>query len=157
MEIIHWFTNHGESLLQSAGIIGGLVFTGISLRSEAKARRISNLIALTQQHRDIWKQLYEQPELARVLNPSVDLKTDPVRREERLLVRFLILYLGAVYKATEFDELLRPDGMQKDVREFFALPIPTAVWQELKKFQDENLVLFIERLQKKRSDWNSKV
>ncbi len=148
MEIIHWFTVHGESLLQSAGIIGGLVFTGISLRSEAKSRRISNLIALTQQHRDIWKQLYEQPELVRVLDPSVDLETDPVSREERLLVRFLILYLGAVFKATEFDELLRPDGMAKDVKEFFALPIPGAVWQELKKLQDETLVLFIDRLSK---------
>jgi hypothetical protein len=38
----NWFT-----FLQSLGIIGGLLFTRFSLRTDARVRRIGNLITIT--------------------------------------------------------------------------------------------------------------
>jgi hypothetical protein len=146
MEIVRIVLHHAESVLQSVGIIAGLFFTGFSLRSEARARRIGNLILLTQQHRDIWAQLYERPDLSRVLDPNANILSEPPTSEERLFVRFLILYLGTVYRAIRFDEILRPDGLTRDVKEFFALPIPKQIWSELEAYQDRDFVKFIYEL-----------
>lgn len=146
MEILHWLLQHGQSAIETIGIIAGLIFTGTSLRSETKARRVGNLIALTAQHRDIWKQVYEHPELTRVSDPQANLKANPPSAGEALFVRFLILYLGTLYRSIRLDELLKPDGMERDVRDFFALPIPREVWRELKKFQDRDFVTFIDRI-----------
>jgi len=35
-------------------------------------------------------------------------------------------------------------GLKKDVREFFSLPIPRAVWNEMKSYQDSDFVRFVE-------------
>jgi hypothetical protein len=49
MEFGNWLRDHWFVLLQSAGIIGGLLFTGISLRIDARVRRVGNLLAITAQ------------------------------------------------------------------------------------------------------------
>lgn len=36
------------------------------------------------------------------------------------------------------------EGMQKDIKAFFSLPIPKAVWEQVKPFQDEDFVEFVE-------------
>lgn len=101
---------------------------------------------MTEQQRDIWKQLYEHPELTRVLDAKANLKARPLSGDEALFVRFLILYLGTLYRAIKSDELLRPDGLERDVRNFFVLPIPREVWKDSKKFQDVDFVAFIDKL-----------
>jgi hypothetical protein len=57
-------------------------FTAVSLRSETETRRISNLLTLTEGHRDIWSIVLEHPGLARVLDASVDLSVTPVTLKE---------------------------------------------------------------------------
>ena len=36
------------------------------------------------------------------------------------------------------------NGLREDVANFFNLPIPNAVWQEMKIFQDSDFVRFVE-------------
>ena len=69
-----WIAQNWFNILSSIGIIGSLLFTGISLRSETTTRRIGNLLLLTQSQRELWSELFSHPRLARVLEPKADVK-----------------------------------------------------------------------------------
>jgi hypothetical protein len=144
MEALHWVALHWLDLLQSIGIVGGLLFTAHTIRADAKSRRIANLIAFTQQHREIWKQMYERPELARVLQDKVNLTRSPITTDERLFAKLLILHLDSVHRAMKEDMFVSLSGLQTDIRMSFARPILRAVWEELKELQDADFVAFVE-------------
>jgi len=120
------------------------VFTGLALRWDVKSRRIGNLINLTDAHREIWSQLYCTPKLARVLDPNANLEETPISETERLFVTLLILHLSSVYHALEEGLSVRPDRLRQDIMELFSMPIPRAVWEEIKPFQDCEFVWFVE-------------
>ncbi|MEW6159365.1 MAG: DUF6082 family protein [Verrucomicrobiota bacterium] len=144
MEVLTWISAHWLDLLQSVGIICGLLFTVYTIRADARARRISNMIAVAQQHRDIWKQMYERPELARVLDPAADLSTAPITAEERLFAKLLILHLDSVHRAMKEKMFVTLEGLQTDIRMSFAMPILRTVWHEMKSLHDDEFVEFIE-------------
>ena len=144
MELWDWFGHNWFVLLQSAGIIGSLLFTAFTIRSDLKERRIANLFALTQNHRDIWENLFSLPELARVLDPSPDLGKAPITARERLFVLLIILHLNAAFRAFESGLLKKPEELQRDIYTLFSLPIPKIVWQRMKEFQDTDFVCFVE-------------
>jgi len=139
-----WGAQHWLDLLQSVGIVGGLFFTAYTIWKDEHARRISNSIAITDQHRQIWNELYDRAELSRVLAKDADVTKRPVSNQEALFVKTLILHLGTVYRAMKHGEFVKLDGLRRDVREFFTLPIPREVWQRAKSFQDRDFVKFIE-------------
>lgn len=143
MEGWRWLVQHAYTILQGAGIIGGLFYTALGFQREGTARRMANQIALTNQHRDIWEQLYERPELGRILEPQLNLKKHPPTRQEILFVNLLILHLNNWVQAIEKRELDRPEGLRKDVREFFALPIPRFVWNQQRRLHNESFVNFM--------------
>jgi len=140
----NWITGHWLDVLQSLGIVGGLLFSAYTTRKDERARRISNSIAINEQYRQIWNTMYEHPELSRVLAKSVNVDKAPVSHQEELFVTTLILHLSTVYRAMKHGEFVNLEGLQKDVAEFFLLPIPRAVWENIKPFQDGNFVRFIE-------------
>ena len=144
MEVTRWLVHHSESLLESIGIIGGLIFTGVGLHRDSKARRIGNLIGLTQQQRDIWNRAMEEPELIRVQAAERDVVKEPPTTREKLFVRSLVIYLATVHRAVRLDELLRPHGMERDIRDFFSSPLPRVVWNDLRPYQDPDFVKFVE-------------
>ncbi len=82
MTPINWLAEHWLDLLQSIGIVSGLFFTAYSIRKEDVSRKIANLMAVTAHHHAIWREVYEQPELSRVLDPAV-----PLDRESLCLPR----------------------------------------------------------------------
>jgi len=53
---LSWLKDNWFSLLQSGGIVLGLLDTAITLIRDAKDRRRSDVLALMQQHRDLWQQ-----------------------------------------------------------------------------------------------------
>src|SRR6266404_2912133 len=124
MSRFSWLADNWFTILQSLGIIGSLLFTGISLRISSKARRVSNLLEITAHHREIWTALYDDPQLSRVLDPSADLKKQPITRKEELLVKFLVLHFASAFRAMKNRMVSEPKGLRADVRTFFALPIP---------------------------------
>lgn len=144
MEVLRWIGEHWLDLVQSAGIIVGLFFTAYTIREDGKGRRVANLISLSQQHRDIWKQLFEQPYLARVLEKDADLASSPITTEERLFAKLLILHLDSVHRATKEDMFVNLQGLQTDIRMSFARPILWAVWNEIKEYQNDDFVAFVE-------------
>jgi len=145
MAVFPWLLQHWLDFLQSGGIVAGLVFTAISLRTDTKVQRVANLLDITKQHRDIWTQLFERPDLKRVIDPKADLKADPITSEEELFVGIVILHLSAAQEAIKQGMFAAPEGLQKDVRRFFSWPIPKAVWEKTKEFHDQDLVRFVEK------------
>lgn len=144
MEMWDWFGQHWFVFLQSAGIIGSLLFTAFTIRSDLRERRVSNLFELTKHHREIWKNVFSLPDLARVSDPSPDLKQTPVTSTERLFVLLVILHLSAAFRAIQSGLLRAPEGLRHDVDSFFSLPIPASVWEQMKELQDDDFIRFVE-------------
>jgi hypothetical protein len=120
------------------------LFTAVSLHSETKTRRIANLLTITANYRDVWKEFLHQPKLARVLDPSVDLESQPVTPEEKLFVTMVISHTNSVHEAIQDELLAKQEGLRRDVKMFFSLPIPNAVWTSVKLLQNQDFAAFIE-------------
>jgi hypothetical protein len=146
MEVSHWLTEHGFDLIQAVCVVGSLLFAAYTFKKTEKALRISNLLTIQQEYCGIWQALYDRPELARVLENAVDLDTHPVTIREWVFVKMLILHLDNVRRAIDIGTFVNLPGLKKDVQEFFALPIPKAVWQKLRPFQENALAALIEKL-----------
>ena len=139
-----WVAEHGFNLLQSVGIITGFFFTAHSLRSETKTRRVANLIALTESHRQVWTEFYQRAELGRVLDEHPDVRQQVITREEEIFVNFIILHLNCAFYAQKSGLLFKLEGLRRDVRWLFSLPIPRTVWQKTKLLQNDDFVEFVE-------------
>jgi hypothetical protein len=139
-----WFALNWFKLFSSAGIIGGLWFTAFSLHSETKTRRIANLLTLTANYREVWKEFFRSPELARVIEPSADVAKQPVTPAEEFFVNIVISHTSSVYEALKDELLTKQEGLRRDVRSFFSLPVPKAVWTKTKLLQNHDFAAFIE-------------
>jgi hypothetical protein len=143
METLLGIIENNFVLLQSAGIIGGFVFTSWSLRIDARVRRVQNLFTITAHHREIWSEVYKNPELKRIVDPKADLEKRPITIPERLFTRSLFLHLSAAFKSSKTSMFSEPDELQRDIRNFLRLPIPKHVWNLTKKNYDHEFASFI--------------
>lgn len=146
MEVV--FGQSWLDLLQSVGIVSSLLFGAYSIWREERARQIEHLFAIIGQHREIWKELYQRPELARFLHPKVNLKRSPISVHEEVFVKLLIQQLGGVHQALQVRMFVNVEGLRKDVRAFFAAPIPQAVWEKYRSLQNKEFVRFVEEAQR---------
>jgi hypothetical protein len=144
MGVFHWLAEYWFDLIQTVGIIGGLLFTAHAIRKDEKARTISNTIAINEQYTQIWHEFYERPALSRILKKNIDLDKHPASDEEILFVKTLILHLDTARRAMKAGIFAEIQGLQNDVRDFFTLPIPKTVWEKIKPFQDHDFVAFVE-------------
>lgn len=148
-----WFVENWFTILNSVGIVGGLVFTAISLRSETKTRKIANLLTMTANHREVWKDFSHRSELARVVDPSIDIRKLSITAQEQEFVNMVILHVSSVYEALNDGLMIKQEGLQRDVKSFFSLPIPQAVWEKMKIFQNEDFVAFVEKCRRGGQDF----
>ncbi len=143
--MIPWFDHNWFALAQTGLLASGLFLLSFASLFQAKARRITNLIKLTEQHRDLWERMYSQPELARILDPKANLAMKGITPEEQMFVIFIILHLNTTYFATRAGLFQRQDSLGKDIERFFSLPIPRAVWENVKVLQEAPFAKFVER------------
>jgi len=141
---IRWITENWVTALNAAGVVGGLLFTAASFRSETKTRRIANLLTITRNHRDLWADFYRNPALSRVLDASAELTKHPITREEEIFVNLVILHLSSVVHALKDDLVINQEGLRRDAATFFSLPIPLAVWDRVKVLQNDAFVAFVD-------------
>jgi hypothetical protein len=141
-----WLASNWFTLIQTAGVVGGLFYSAIALSIDTKVRRTEVLLALTEAHRDIWERLIEQPDLARILDAAADLRLLPPTPSERRFVLLVILHLGAVRMAIKEGAYGASPGMQEDLREFLALPIPRAVAMSALPYQAPEFQEFLHDL-----------
>jgi hypothetical protein len=144
MGILDWFGQHWFDFFQTVAVVGSLIFTGIALRDETRARRITNLLTLTENHREIWSSVFHFPGLARVLDESPDLGKNPARASEQLFVMLVIHHLHSTFQSMKDGLVVKPKSLCRDVASFFGLPIPNAVWKQVKDLQDDDFAAFVE-------------
>jgi hypothetical protein len=144
MGIGQWLSQNWFNLFSSAGIIGGLWFTAVSLRSETKTRRVANLLTITANHREVWKEFFGKPDLARVIESSADVVKQPVTPAEEFFVNMIISHTSSVYEALKDDLLIKQENLRRDVKSFYSLPVPSAVWTKTKLLQNQDFAAFID-------------
>jgi len=145
MPFTTWVSHNWFSLIQTCALSAGLLLIGVALLFEARARRVANLIQLTQQHRDLWERMYSEPDLARIFDARADLAQTSVTPQEETFVIFIILHLSSTYYAMRSGFFQKPHGLRKDIGRIFSLPIPRAVWEKVKPLQDAPFVKFVEQ------------
>lgn len=144
MGIVGWFAHNAFELLSAVGIIGGLCFTALSFRSEAKTRRVANLISITGSHREVWKLYFNSSELARVFDSKPDIAKRPVTQKEEIFVNMVIAHISTVYYAIQNDLVIKQEGVRRDVAQFLLLPIPRRIWEKIKVVQNDDFAAFVE-------------
>jgi hypothetical protein len=139
-----WTRIDWVGLLQDTGIIASLLFAGLNFRADSRDRKIQNMLALTSAHRDIWSALYAHPNFGKIFRDEATGRTPLFASDSELFIHFLILHLGASYRAHKLGMYFEEDGLRHDIREFFSLPATKAVWQKSRVYQDRDFVKFVE-------------
>lgn len=144
MGIWNWLADNSFNLLGAAGVIGSLLFTAKSLRSETKTRRVANLLTITANHREVWKVFLNDKSLARVRDASADTIKQPVTEAERVFVTFVILHMSSTFYAMSDQLVVKVEGLRRDIAQFLAMPIPSEVWSKIKVLQNDEFAAFVE-------------
>jgi hypothetical protein len=139
-----WFRDHWFQLLQSLGIVGGLVFTGWNIRAANRARRLSTLLEIAKSHRDIWGKAFGNPSMQRVLAADRDLAFEPLSQDERVFATLMIIHLSCLFEARKSKSMLPLEHLEDDMRDFMSMPVPTSVWQQMKGYQNADFVAFVD-------------
>jgi hypothetical protein len=141
---VSWFGSHWHSLLESLGIIGSLLFTGIAVRRDLESRRASEQLTLAAQHRRLWGQLHRRRGLKHVLEPDRDLEREPVTREEQLFLELAFVHFHTGWLICREDGALTPVRvLALDAGHFFNLPAPSAVWATVSQSYQPEFAAFI--------------
>jgi len=139
-----WLYANWFNLVQTLSIVIGLVFAGLSFRRETRSRRLTNLLALKQEHRELWNTMHSRPKLSRILQANVDLVAEPVRPEEEVFLRELIVHVATAWELIRDGTPLDIGAFRRDVGDFFALPIPRRVWDRTTHAQSREFLRFFE-------------
>ncbi len=146
-----WIVEHWSGLLENVGIISGLVFTGLAIRRDSRVRRAETLLKITEQHRSLWMDFDDRPELSSLLDFDRDLESSPLKKEEVRFVRYCIQHLRATFYAAKAGIFIQPEALGADIAAFFAKPGPRAVWESSKHWHDRTFVDFVESYLSKKS------
>ena len=141
---LQWLAHEGKATLETIALVVGLYVTAASFRADAKERRLSNLMALTGSHRDLWMEIDQRPDLSRLLKKEADLKANPVTASEKRFAHLLITHFAVSYVAVKSGLVSDMAGLRMDVKNFFTLPIPAEVWKWSREFQSRELVAFVD-------------
>jgi hypothetical protein len=144
MEFREWLASNVVNLLSTFGIVGSFFITARSFRSEAKTRRIANLLSITANHREVWKVFVNDKSLTRVLAAKADTSKQPITESEKAFVTLVITHISSVYYAMNDQLVVNLDGLRRDIVQFLSLPIPRAVWENIKVLQNDDFAAFVE-------------
>lgn len=151
MGFTKWLTENWFDALSALVSVSGLWFAGFAIhrdakarREEVKARRAANLLAITANHRELWREFAQTPAMARVVDSNADLTTMPVTPMEEYFVNSVISHTNSVYEVLKDDLLIKQDGLRRDVKAFISLPIPKAVWIKTKLLQNQDFAAFVD-------------
>lgn len=148
MGIGEWILQNWFNLFSAIGIIASLWVAIFSLRADTKTRQIANLLTITANHREVWKEFQNNQKLARVCDSAADLTNQPVTDAEEIFVGTVIHHINAVFYAMSGQLVVKYEGLHRDVAQFFSLPIPKSVWKKTKQFQNSDFVNYVESVLK---------
>lgn len=139
-----WFADNWFSTVQSAGIIGGLLFAALAARQEARTRRSGNLLAFTSQHRELWSEVHRRPELARILQSEVDLVGLPMTVAEEEFLNTVFVHVQTGWELARKDGLMSTKVLATDMRNFLSNPLPRLAWERRRTSREPRFVAFMD-------------
>jgi hypothetical protein len=140
--ISNWFT-----LLQSAGIIFSILLSTRAIFREARSRKISNYIQLTQFHREIWKMTMELEGLQRIRSKTIDCDLRLTHNEEQFLT-FVFLHITCAFTLAKSNDLISIDQMKNDISEFLTFPLVKEFWQSNSRYYNQDFRDFVNACRK---------
>jgi hypothetical protein len=137
---------HGKmASLEAAGIIGGLLFSGVTSLLDFRARRAQTSIEITKLHRELWGEVDERPHLTVLFAKERDIERSPLTDEELRFANRLFLHIRASWYAEKAYIYRRPDRLREDLVETFSAPGIKAAWATMKHLHDLRFIAFIEQ------------
>ena len=109
--------------------------------------KFSDLLALTEQHRELWREVQRRTDLKRILALEVDLIAAPLTVAEEEFLNMVIVHFNTGWLLARQGAVLNLKMLAADARDFFRLPLPKEVWNQTKRARDPAFVRFIERCQ----------
>jgi hypothetical protein len=140
-----WVNGNWFNVIQTVGIIGSLWVAAMAANRESRTKGIENLLSLCEHHRELWKEIPGQNDLVRIFQPDADTLLVPVTMAEAEFLNLVIVHFQTgwcIAKAGGFTTLAE---MKADVRSFFTLPLPRAVWEKTKQNRNKEFVRFVEK------------
>jgi len=135
----NWF-----NLVQSAGIVASLLFAGVTLRRESRSRKMTALLALDEQHRDLWSELHRRPDLGRILADEVDLVGSPITTSEAEFLNTVFVHFCTGWRLAAEHHVFSEDDLRRDIVGFLARPIPLQVWERTTGIREKRFLEFVE-------------
>jgi hypothetical protein len=139
-----WIAENWFSLVQSVGIVGGLLFTAWSVRIARREGRMANTLSLAGHHRELWAEAHRRPELARLFDAEADLIGHPITVAEREFLDVAVYHFATCFELARSGGPVSLEALELDARSFFAKPLPRSVWKETRDSRDPKFVAFIE-------------
>jgi hypothetical protein len=144
-DIASWVKSEWFSIVQTVGVVGGLIFTGITISRDAKAKEAANALAFAERHRQFWREAIERPELRRIFSENADLLERRITAAERIFLNLAFVQYETGWNIAKKVDRSDLKPLKSDVRKFFSLPLPQAVWKETKQFRNQRFVRFVEK------------
>ncbi len=140
-----WVEGNWFNLIQTAGIMGSLWLTASAARREAKAREIENLLVISEHHRELWAGVHQKPELERIFKEDSNPVAEPPTVAEEEFLNLVFLHYQTTWRIAKIGGIITEKELAADVRGFFSLPLPHAVWEKTKSRRNQQFVRFVGR------------
>jgi len=140
-----WIDGNWFNLIQTAGIVGSLLFGAATAQREAKTREIENHLTIAEQHRNLWNEARQRKDLDRIFQTDADVIKIPITVAESEFLNLVVGHFQAGWILSENGAAITLNEMRADVRDFFTLPLPRAVWERTKGMRNRRFVKFVER------------
>ena len=144
VDFLAWIKSNWFPVVQTVGVIGGFIFTGVTIRQEARARETQNLLAFAERHRSLWSEIAERPELHRIIATNADLAAKPVTPAEEVALNLVLVHFELGWRMARSVDRSDLKPLAKDIRKFFTLPFPHAAWNATKDCHNQRFVRFVE-------------
>lgn len=113
-------------------------------RREAKSREIENLLTISEHHRSLWNEAHQRQDLERIFRAEVDVLKNPITVAESEFLNFVLGHFQAGWILSKSGAAISLNEMRADVKDFFALPLPRAVWEKTKVMRNRRFGKFVE-------------
>ena len=144
VEFPSWIEKQWFNVVQTLGIITGSALTAWIACADARSRRAGNLLEMAAQHRELWSEAHRRPELARIFKEEADLVSTPISTAEEEYLRLIIVHFNTGWTMRRAGASYSGKTLSADIRAFFKLPLPAAIWEQTKNARDQGFVKFVE-------------
>jgi hypothetical protein len=142
---LFWLNQNWFNLIQTLGILGSIWLTIASLRRETRARKLGDYLTLAGQHRELWSEAHRRPDLARIFQSELDLVAKPISVAEEEFLRLVIVHFSSGWLLARDDFVISLEVIAADVRGFFSLPLPRAIFERARESTDPAFVAFVDQ------------